>query len=230
MLAPLDENALVAPVHSATASKIPVVVIDSALKGTAGQDFVSLVATDNHQGGFLGGERLAKLLGDKGKVVLLRYMEGSASTEARESGFLEAIKKYPGITLISENHYAGATQAEAQTKAMQMIDTVKTADGIFCPNESSTMGMLQALKQNKLAGKIKFVGFDTSQPLIDALNAKQIDALIAQNPTKMGYEGVKAAVDAIRHHTVPASIDTGVTVIDSDNINTPDVKKLLSGG
>lgn len=230
VLAPLDDVALVAPVRAANAKNIPVVVIDSAMQGEAGKDFVSLVATDNHNAGVLGGERLAKLLGGKGKVVLLRYAEGSASTMAREAGFEEAIKKNPGITIISDNIYGGATQGEAQTKAMQMIDKLKQADGIFTPNESTTMGMLQALKQNNLAGKVHFVGFDATPSLTDALKAKQIDALVAQNPTKMGYEGVKAAVDKIHGKPVPPSIDTGATVIDNDNLNTPEIQKLLAGG
>ena len=230
VLAPLDDTALVAPVRSANAKNIPVVVIDSALKGEAGKDFVSLVATDNHQAGVLGGERLAKLLGGKGKVVLLKYAVGSASTMAREAGFEEAIKKNPGITIISDNNYGGATQGEAQTKAMQMVDVLKQADGIFTPNESTTMGMLQALKQNNLAGKVKFVGFDATPPLVDALKAKQVDALVSQNPTKMGYEGVKAAVDKIKGTAVPTSIDTGAVVVDNDNLNTPEIQKLLAGG
>jgi ribose transport system substrate-binding protein len=189
VLAPLDDTAMVPSVAAATTKNIPVVIIDSSLKGEAGKDFVSLVATDNQKGGFLGGERLAKLLNGKGKVVLLRYAAGSASTMAREAGFLEAMKKNPGITVISDKNYSGATQGEAQTKAMQMIDTLKQADGVFCPNESSTLGMLQALKQNNLAGKVKFVGFDSSPAEVEALKADQIHALIAQNPTKMGYEG-----------------------------------------
>jgi ribose transport system substrate-binding protein len=229
VLAPLDDQALQAPVQEATEKGIPVVIIDSALKGEAGKDFVGLVATDNHKGGELAGERLGKLLNGKGKVVLLRYAVGSASTEARESGFMDAIKKFPGIQVISDNQYAGATQSEAQTKAMQMVDTLKGADGVFTPNESSTAGMRTALKQMGLTGKIKFVGFDASTDLIDALKAGEVDALVAQNPVKMGYEGVKAAIDKIKGKTVAASTDTGAVVIDKDNLETPDIQKLLSG-
>jgi ribose transport system substrate-binding protein len=229
VLAPLDENALTQPVQAATAKHIPVVIIDSALKGTPGKDFISFVATDNHKGGLLGGERLAKLLKGKGKVVMLRYEEGSASTEAREAGFLDAMKENPGIQIISDNNFGGATMGEAQTKAMQMVDQLKQADGIFCPNESTTLGMLHALQQNNLAGKVKFVGFDTSGPLIDALNAGQIDALVAQNPTKMGYVGVQEIVDKIHGKPVPANVDTGVTVVDKTDLNTPDIQKLLGG-
>ncbi len=229
VLAPLDDQALAAPVAAASAGGVPVVVIDSGLKGEAGKDFVSLVATDNRQAGALGGERLAKLLNGKGKVVLLRYMEGSASTVAREAGFTDAIKKYPGIQIVSDNMYAGATQSEAQTKAMQMADVLKTADGVFTPNESSTLGMLQALVQNGLVGKIKFVGFDTSTELVEDLKKGQVDALVAQNPVKMGYEGVKAAIDKIKGGSVPLSVDTGATVIDKANLESAEIQKLLAG-
>jgi ribose transport system substrate-binding protein len=230
VLAPLDDTALQKPVQSATAKGIPVVIIDSALKGTPGKDFVSFVATDNHKGGVLGGERLAKLLGNKGKVVLLRYAVGSASTTEREAGFLEVMKKNPGIRILVDNRYAGATVGEAKTAAMELVDKLKQAGGIFCPNESSTMGMLLALRQSNLAGRVKFVGFDTSQPLVDALKSSEINALVAQNPTKMGYEGVKVIVDKLHGKSVPTNEDTGVKLIDHDNLNMPDVQKLLGGG
>lgn len=227
VLAPLDDTALASPVSSAKDAKIPVVIIDSSIKGTPGKDFTSYVATDNHQGGVLGGQRLAKLLGGKGKVVLLRYQVGSASTVQREAGFMEVMKQNPGITMLVENRFAGPTTDTAKTSAMQLVDKLKDANGIFCPNESSTMGMLLALRQNGLAGKVKFVGFDTSPALIEALKAKEIDGLVAQNPTKMGYLGVKTCVDAIHGKAAPATIDTGVTLIDNDNINTPPVQELL---
>jgi ribose transport system substrate-binding protein len=228
-LAPLDDTALVKPVRSAVDKKIPVIIFDSALKGEAGKDYTSLVATNNYKGGMIGGEALVKLLGGKGKVVLLRYQEGSASTQERENGFTDVIKKNPGITLIVDNRYSGPTVSDAKTASMQMIDKLKEADGIFCPNESSTFGMLLALRQNNLAGKVKFVGFDTSPSLLDGMKKGEIDALVAQNPTKMGYEAVKAAVSQLKGETVPPSVDTGVTLIDSTNIDSTEVKTLLGG-
>ncbi|RYG23448.1 sugar ABC transporter substrate-binding protein [bacterium] len=229
VLAPLDDQALVAPVQAATAKGVPVVIVDSGLKGEAGKDFVSFIATDNRHAGELGGERLGKLLNGKGKVVLLRYMVGSASTMAREAGFLDAMKKFPGITVISQNQYAGSTQSEAQTKAMQMVDTLKQADGIFTPNESSTLGVVQALAQNGLTGKLKFVGFDATPELIECLEKGTVDALVAQNPVKMGYEGVKAAIEKIKGKSVAPSMDTGVAVIDKENLHSAEIQKLLAG-
>ncbi len=133
VLAPLDDIALRNPVKSAAEHNIPVVIFDSALKGEAGRDFLSFVATDNHRGGEIGGEELARLLGGKGKVVLLRYAEGSASTLEREAGFLAVMKKYPGITLLVDNRYGGATISSAQDAAMNLIDKIREADGIFTP-------------------------------------------------------------------------------------------------
>jgi ribose transport system substrate-binding protein len=227
VLAPLDNTALQRPVAAALSKKIPVVIFDSALKGEAGKDFVSFVATDNKQGGAMGGEYLSKLLNGKGNIVLLRYQAGSASTQEREDGFVSAMKKSPGLKLTVDNRYAGATAGEAKTAAMNMIDKLKEADGVFAPNESSSFGMLLALRQNNLAGKIKFVGFDTSPPLIEALQKGEIDALVAQDPTKMGYEGVKTLVASIQGKQVPKTIDTGVRLITRENLNTPEIKKLL---
>ena len=135
VVAPLDFKALLAPVQNAMQNKIPVVIFDSALDGKAGKDFVSFVATNNHKGGQMAGEELARVLGGKGKVVLLRYSVGSASTEHREAGFMEAIKKHPGITVTVDNRYGGATVASAKDEAMKLIDKLKEADGVFCPNE-----------------------------------------------------------------------------------------------
>src|SRR5881227_682578 len=112
VLAPLDNRALVRPVEEAKTANVPTVIIDSALESPS---IVSFVATDNRKGGVLGADRLGELLGGKGKVILLRYAEGSASTQDREDGFLQEIKqKYPNIELLSTDQYAGATRDTAK--------------------------------------------------------------------------------------------------------------------
>jgi ribose transport system substrate-binding protein len=227
VLAPLDYKALVGPVHAAGDARIPVVIIDSALEGQPGRDFVSFVATNNSQGGRLGGQQLAKLLGGKGKVVLLRYLVGSASTDDREKGFLEAIGESKGIRVLVDNRYAGATAGEAKTNALNLIDQIRQADGVFCPNESSTMGMLLALQQEGLAGKIRFVGFDASPPLVKALADGEIDALVVQDPRKMGYTGVETLIAHLEGKQVEDVIDTGVVVVTRENMNDPNVKRLI---
>jgi ribose transport system substrate-binding protein len=214
-------------VAAAMQANIPVVVFDSALNGQPGKDFLSFVATDNHHGGQMAGEQLAKLLGGKGKVVLLRYAVGSASTEAREAGFMDVMKQNPGITMISDDHFAGPTVASAKDQAMQLIDKLKDADGIFTPNESSTLGMFGALKDNGLIGKVKFVGFDASDELIKDMQSGGINALVAQNPENMGYMAVKTCVDHIHGQQVPATIDTGAKLITPESLSDPETRKFL---
>jgi ribose transport system substrate-binding protein len=228
VLAPLDDSALLNPVRAATRENVPVVIIDSALKGQPGTDFVSFVATDNHKGGEMGGEQLAKVLSNKGKVVLLRYAVGSASTAEREAGFLDAMKNHPDMQVISSDRYANATVDSAKTSALNMADTLKEADGIFCPNESSTQGMLLALQQIGLAGKAKFVGFDQTPALVNGLKKGDINALVAQDPFKMGYTGVKTLVAHLNGQKVDEHIDTGVQLITPENLNTPEIQALLS--
>jgi ribose transport system substrate-binding protein len=227
VLAPLDDTALRNPVRSAGEHNIPVVIFDSALKGDVGKDFISFVATNNRRGGELGGEELVRLLGGKGKVVLLRYAEGSASTNEREAGFLSVLQKHPDITLLVENRYAGPTSSTAQDAAMNLIDKIREADGIFCPNESSTQGMLLALRQTGLAGTKKFVGFDTSSFLLAALNKGEVQALVAQNPTRMGYLGVTTAVKHLRGEKIEPAIDTGCVLVTKANRHTPEVEAVV---
>lgn len=143
VLAPLDSQALVRPVEEAIDSGIPVVIIDSGLESDKP---TSYVATDNYHGGVLAGERLASLMEEKGRVILLRYAPNSDATVQREKGFTDTIAKYPGITFLSENRYAGATADSAQQEAQRLVLQFRgQVDGIFCPNESSTAGMLRAL-------------------------------------------------------------------------------------
>lgn len=227
VLAPLDNVALLPSAQAAMAKKIPVIIIDSSLKGQVGQDYVCYVGTDNVAAGKMGGDELARLLGGKGKYVLLRYSVGSASTEEREQGFLNAMTANPGMTPLVVDRYGGATVDSAQTTASNMLSQLRQADGIFCPNESTTIGMLNVLEQNNLIGKVHFVGFDTTPELIDDLKKGEIDALVSQSPTKMGYEGVKACVDYI-HGVAQAPVqDSGAKLITKENLDTPEVQKLL---
>ncbi len=230
VLAPLDDNALRPPVNEAVSQHIPVVIIDSDLKT---DKYTSFVATDNYLGGTRAGQLLAKLLKDKGKVVMLRCMEGSASTMDREQGFLDEIKKHPGIEVLSSNQYGGATTEEAYKASENMLAPYRKSDGglnldgIFSSNESTTFGMLRALQDSKWVGKVLFVGFDSSAPLVKALENKEINGLILQDPIKMGYLGVKTLVAHLHGEKVERRIDTGSTVAFADNLNDPAIRKLL---
>lgn len=228
VLAPIDDTLLRRPVAAAMQKGIPVVIMDSALKGEPLKDFFSTVSTNNQRGGDMAGEQLGRLLEGKGKVLIFRFKEGSASTGQREAGFLEAIKRFPDIHVILANRYSGTTAKEAQSTALSMLDKLKETDGIFCPTEPSTLGMLLALKRNNLAGRKKLVGFDMSQGLMEGLRKGEIQALVAQNPKRMGQEAVKALVAKMKGETVPTVIDSGSAVITKENLDTPKIQALLA--
>lgn len=229
-LAPLDEAALVGPVSSAMKRGIPVVIFDSGLKG---DDYVSFVATDNDVGGRLAGEHLAKLVGPRGRVVLLRYAEGHDSTTRREEGFLAAIRATPGIQIVSSNQYGGADVEGAYKKGEALLTSLKapdgklSVDGIFTPNESGTFAMLRVLQDNGWAGKVRFIGFDASDNLVKGLRDGQIHGLVLQDPVNMGYLGVKTLVSHIRGEKVERRIDTGVRLVTPEMMDRPEIKELL---
>jgi ribose transport system substrate-binding protein len=227
VLAPLDEVALAQPVESAVQRGIPVVVIDSDLKSEAPS---SVVATDNREGGRMAARRLAEVMGGRGRVILLRYNEGSASNDQREEGFLEELaRSYPGIAILSANQYAGTTKESALRASQNLLNKYgDQVDGIFCPNEPVAFGMLRALETSKRAGKVKFVGFDAGESLVRAMREGSIHGLVAQDPRGMGYEGVKTAVAVLRGEKVPRRIATRVVTITPENLDTPEIQALIS--
>ena len=229
-LAPLDSKALQKYASASMAKKIPVVIFDSGLDG---DDYVSYVATDNYKGGVLAGEHLVKILGGKGKIALLRYMEGSESTRQREQGFLDAVKKATQIQVMSDNQYSGATADTALKASENLLASLRSAegnllvDGLFCPNESSAIGMLRALQSAKLAGKVKFVGFDTSERIVAALKSGELHGTVLQNPIKMGYLSIKTMVEHLRGGKIEKRVDTGVALATPENMEDAEMKALL---
>jgi ribose transport system substrate-binding protein len=200
--------------------------MDSDLKS---DDYVSFVATDNYKGGQLAGEHLARLLGEKGNVILMRYAVGSASTEAREAGFLDALKKLPGIKVISSDQHAGATRELAYQTAQNLLNRYgREVNGIFCPSEPTTIAMTKALRDLGLAGgKVKMIGFDAGSQSVLDLEHGDVQALVVQNPMKMGYLAVTTAVKSLKGEKVERRIDTGVWVVTKDNMEQTEIKELL---
>lgn len=226
VLAPLDDRALVPPLRDAIREGIPVVIIDS---GIDWDGHVSFVATDNYEGGKLAAQRMGDLLEGEGKVVVMRYQEGSASTTRRESGFIETMKRdYPEVTIVSDNQYGGATTESAYATAENLLVSFRDVDGIFCPNESTTFGMLRALQDTGRSRNVRFLGFDSSKKLVGALRDGEIDGLVLQNPFRMGELGVRTLHAHLDGEEVDARVDTGVTMATEENMNDPEVAELLS--
>lgn len=225
VLAPFDNTTLVPLVEGAASDGIPFVIIDSALDSPK---ILSFIATDNLKAGGLAADRMAEVLMGKGKVLLLRYQEGSASTEQREEGFRSRLRRFPEIELIVSDQFAGATRVTAKLTAETLLARHgANLAGVFTPNESSTAGMVMALVGLNLASRIVHIGFDTSDLYLDMLRSQRIQGLVVQDPFRMGELAVKTLVDHLEGKSVPKRIDTGAAMVTSANMDTPEIARLL---
>jgi ribose transport system substrate-binding protein len=226
-LAPNDSQALIEYVNEAVQEKIPVVIFDSGIDDQS--KIVSFVATDNYQGGALAARRMAEVLHKKGNVILLRYYQGSESTERREAGFLDTLKKeFPTIKVISSDQYSGTTPEDSLAKATQVLNKFKgEVNGIFAVCEPNATGTLGALEQTELDGKVAFIAFDPNADLIRGLASKKVQGIVLQDPVKIGYEAVMALHKHLKGKSVPQRIDTGETVATPENFNQPRMQQLL---
>jgi ribose transport system substrate-binding protein len=232
-LAPLNPKAMQKDVENAVAAGIPVVVFDSAVDGDAQSSFI---ATDNPAGGKLGGQYIAKQTGGNGKkVILLRFIQGTASTEQRAQGFLDAMKS-AGIEVAEDAYIEDGTVAGAKKTATNVlegfVENGKLAvDGIFACNLTASLGMAAALddlQKSGVATDVVFVGFDSSERLVEELQAGNIDALVVQNPKKMGYLAVETLVKHLRGEPVEPFIDTGVEVVTAERLEKePEIRELV---
>lgn len=226
VLAPNQKGGLVDAVEEAISEDIPVVIFDSGLE--EGPEIVSYVATDNYKGGKLAAEAMAAAIGEKGNVILLRYMAGSESTERREKGFLDGIKEFADITVVSSDQQGGDTTTSAKAKVDQLLQ-IHGADlaGIFAVCEPNANGTLESLRNAGINKKVKLIGFDTSDALVEALEDGSCSGIVLQDPVQMGYQSVKTLVESINGKTAEAFTSTGEHVATPENMKTPEIQKLL---
>ncbi len=224
VLAACDTKAPIPVVEKANRAGIKVITIDSGLDSDIP---LSFIATDNVAAAEKAADALARLIQKRGKVACIPFVPGAGTSIMRENGFKQGLKKYPDIQLVAVQY----SQSDVAT-AMNVMEDILTAhpdlDGVFAANEAGTIGVVQALvARNKAGGKVKVVGFDAAKNEIDALKSGDVQALIVQNPYKMGYKGVEMAVAALHGKTIPKRIDTGVYVVTKENLNSPEIQKLL---
>ncbi len=227
-LAPIDREAMIPVVSRAKDLKIPTVVFDSGLADE--NVYVSYVATDNYKGGVMAAQRMGKVLGGKGNVIMLRYQAGSQSTENREKGFLETLaKEFPGIKVLSDNQRATSNINEAKLKSNSMLLKFKSElDGVFTVCEPHNKGMLAALEDNKLTSKVKFIAFDSSPRMIEGLANDTVHGVVLQDPVNMGYVAVKTMAAHLGGQEVPKRISTGEYVATAENRNEKKMASVLN--
>lgn len=225
VLAPLDKRALIPTVEKLDSIKLPCAIIDSGIET---DKVLTFAATDNYQGGVLAAKRMGEVLGGKGKVVVVKYVPGSGSTTERENGFIETMQKdFPGIQIV-DTKYGQDTVETALQATEDLLTRHKDLQGLYACNASTSVGALQALQSQKRT-EVRMVGFDAEKALLDSLKAGQIDALVVQDPYKMGYEGVKAIAQHLQGQSVSKRIDTGVQVVTKARLEEAAIQELLKG-
>jgi len=236
VLAPTNYTALVRPVESAVARGVPVILIDSTLDSDAPR---SVIATDNAAAGRLAANAVIEAIGEDrpfgGKVLMLRFLEGSGSTEAREQGFADRITEAPGLELVDSMYTKGAgstTDAADTADALLRRFTANNrveVDGIFASNQPTAIGMLRKLEQFRAQGiafEGGFVGFDAHDVLLEAVRERKIDALVVQNPLRMGELGVRNMVALLRGEPIEPAIATEAITVTLRNIDEPRVRRV----
>jgi ribose transport system substrate-binding protein len=224
-IAASERKALVGSIDRAAAAGIPLTVFDSAVDST---NYISFVATDNVEGGRLGARTLGQLLGGKGKVAVIMHAPGSASTMDREKGFMEVIgTEFPNIQVVA-TQYGMSDRAKAMAASENILTAHPDLDGVFASSEPSSVGAALAIKGRGLSGKVKLVAFDSSDGMVEDLKGGTINAMVVQDPYKLGFEAVRTVVDKIRGKTPPKQLNLAARVIRKEDLDKPEIKQLLS--
>tara|TARA_R110002020_G_scaffold39797_5_gene117826 strand:+ start:5170 stop:6153 length:984 start_codon:yes stop_codon:yes gene_type:complete len=228
VIAPTEKSALGAPITEA-ANSVPIVGIDSSADSTA---FTSFLTTDNVQGGRIAADGLAAAImaatgKEEGEVALITSVPNAGSLEERKQGFIEQLAKYPGLKLVADK-YADGQAATGLNITTDLLTANPNLVGIFASNLIMAQGAGQALAENGVADKVSLIGFDSDDKLVGFLTDGTIDALVVQDPYRMGYDGIKTALAASKGEAVEAFVDTGANLITTANMNDERSQALLN--
>jgi ribose transport system substrate-binding protein len=233
LIAPTDKVQLVEPLKKASDAGTPVITVDTFIgdghyqTGSGDADFpLSYIASDNILGGQIAARALAKAIGDKGKVYVSNVKPGISTTDQREQGFKDEMKKHSGITVLeTQFNDDDANKAASQFQSVYARNSDLT--GVFGANLFSAMGASSGVKQGGMTGKVKVVAFDAPTSIVGEIKSGNVDIAIAQHPAEIGYFGVVAAYAHLTGQSIPTLIGTGFTVIDKSNVDDPNTKRFI---
>ena len=221
LIAPNDSKAMINPLKRAGDAGIKLVTVDTSIEDDS--ILTSTVSSDNLEGGKEAARTLAKLIGEKGSVLLVGGQPGVSTVAARQEGFETELKNYPNITYIG-NVFAGTggVARNAQLVGAQLAGNPDLA-GVFALNTDTSQGAATAIRAAKAEAKVKMVGFDAGPAQIEQLKKGGVQALIAQKPAEIGAQGVAQAVAALKGESVKKQVGTGAVSITAENVDDPAV-------
>lgn len=221
-VAPVDRRALTAVIERAAEAGIPVAIFDSDVDT---KKRLTYIATNNEESGRIAARRMAEILGGQGKIGIIGFKPGSASTMEREFGFEDEVKKFPKMRVVGIQ-FGNADRAKAMAGTENMLAAHPDLAGLYADNESSAAGAVQALKARNNR-KTKLVAMDASPQFIEDMKAGWIDSLVLQDPFRMGYESVKAIALKLKGEQPVEFMDSGVTLATLGDLEKPQVRELL---
>jgi ribose transport system substrate-binding protein len=214
MIAPTDVHALITPMQQMKSAGIKVIQVDTHVSNNSIAS--ASISSNNTRGGALAADALAKLIHDKGSVVVMNEQAGVSTTMARIQGFLKEIKKYKNIKVLP-TQYTGDSPAPAAQKINALYSANPDLSGVFATNVLVAEGVDTGLKQTGAAGKVKIVGYDADPEQVADLKKNVVQALVAQEPYQEGVDGVQQAVNAIKGRPTK-SVLTGLAVLTKSNL------------
>jgi ribose transport system substrate-binding protein len=224
LIAPTNSKALLGPVSAAIDAGIKVVLVDTTLDDTS--KVLSAIATDNAAGGAAAADALAKLIGEKGEVMVIAFQAGASTSDQRQKGFEQEIKKYPNISYVGFQ-ISNNDPAKAAAEVTSTLAAHPDLAGIFATNDRSAEGAATGLRNANKVGVVKVVGFDAGPSQVKQLEDGLVQALIAQSPYQIGIEGVDAVAKSLMGQAVEHNVTTGTVTITKDNLHAPETKKGL---
>ena len=219
LIAPNDVVAMQKPLEQAAKAGIKVVLVDTTVKDPSFA--VSQIASNNLAGGAAAFAAVKKLVPGGGKVLGIGVKPGISTTDARDKGFQDAVRKSGGKFVSLGQQYSNnepSIAAQITTAALAKDPDLKA---IFASNLFSAEGAATGIKQAGKEGQVVVVGFDAGPDQVKALKAGTVQALIAQQPYDIGVQGIQQAVAALRGQPTKKKITTGFTILTKANVDTP---------
>jgi ribose transport system substrate-binding protein len=223
VLAASDYNRLVDVVEKAVLKNIPVVIIDSDINYDKTSGFIG---TDNIDAGKVLGRTVIEKVGRDCSIAIMSFVKGAATADQREQGLSEVLKENSSVKVLS-TVYCNSDENIAEQLTEKLVRDYPDINAIVCTNAYGTTGTARAIDKLGMSGKVKVIGFDSTPEEVGFVEKDVIQALVIQNPFKMGYLGVKYALDAVNNITPPRNTNTGSNVIDKENMYQPENQKLV---
>lgn len=225
IISPMAGEAMVPPLSQAKDAGIKLVFVDS--KASDDSLAESFVSSDNLKGGQLAADKLGEMVGGHGKVMVMGATPGISTTDARQKGFEEEMKaKYPQIELLP-TQFSQSTPAGATSKLSAVLAAHSDLAGVFAVSTQEVEGVATALKNASAVGKVKVVGFDTSDPIVEEIKSDVIQGVVVQEPLEMGKEAMQQMVAALKGQQTKKVINTPFVFLTKDTVNDPSVNKYI---